>query len=175
MKVTIVVASKHGSTREIADRIAGTLRKGGHAVDVQDDPSTARIEGSDAVILGSAVYAGRWRPEARRFAERAVDALRARPVWLFSSGPLGSPPLPPEEHADIRPLLERTGAREHRSFAGRMERSALGPGERAIVKMLRAPYGDFRPWAEIDRWAEEIADALGELDRSSRSDSATSA
>lgn len=175
MKVTIVVASKHGSTREIADRIAGTLRKGGHAVDVQDDPSTARIEGSDAVILGSAVYAGRWRPEARRFAERAVDALRERPVWLFSSGPLGSPPLPPEEHADIRPLLERTGARGHRSFAGRMERSALGPGERAIVKMLRAPYGDFRPWAEIDRWTEEIADALEELERTSRSRSATSA
>lgn len=118
MKVTIVVASKHGSTREIADRIGSRLRTRDHAVDVQVDPPTARIDGSDAVILGSAVYAGRWRPEARRFAERAVDALRERPVWLFSSGPLGSPPLPPEEHADIRPLTERTGARGHRSFAG---------------------------------------------------------
>lgn len=56
-----------------------------------------------------------------------------------------------------------------------MERSALGSGERAIVKMLRAPYGDFRPWGEIDRWAEEIADALEELERASRSESATSA
>lgn len=165
MNVHIVVASKHGSTREIAARLASFLRDRGHAVDLQTDPATARLDGADAVVLGSAVYAGRWLREAREFAERELEALRRRPTWLFSSGPLGSPPLPPEETADIGPLLRRTDARGHRLFAGRMERVTLGPGERALVWMLRAPEGDFRPWDAIEDWAREIAKELDAVER----------
>jgi menaquinone-dependent protoporphyrinogen oxidase len=47
----------------------------------------------DAVVLGSAVYAGRWLDPARQYAALYADVLRARPVWLFSSGPIGNPPF----------------------------------------------------------------------------------
>jgi len=50
------------------------------------------VDGFDAVVLGSAVYAGHWLKPARELVDRSRDALAARPVWLFSSGPIGDPP-----------------------------------------------------------------------------------
>jgi menaquinone-dependent protoporphyrinogen oxidase len=83
-------------------------------------------------------------------------------VWLFSSGPVGDPPKPTEDPVDASSLLERTGAREHHVFAGRLDRSRLSFGERAIAMALRAPEGDFRDWDDVRAWASGIADALGE-------------
>jgi menaquinone-dependent protoporphyrinogen oxidase len=89
-----------------------------------------------------------------------LDELRARPVWVFSSGPLGETPKPDEEPPDGRAVAERVGAREHRVFAGSLDRSKLGLGERAIVGMVKAPYGDFRSWPTIAAWGTGIARAL---------------
>jgi menaquinone-dependent protoporphyrinogen oxidase len=48
------------------------------------------LAGFDAFVIGSAVYGMRWRKQATDFARRN-RALRAGwPVWLFSSGPLGT-------------------------------------------------------------------------------------
>jgi menaquinone-dependent protoporphyrinogen oxidase len=101
---------------------------------------------------------------ARGFVEENAGALAARPIWLFSSGPIGDPPKPSEDPVDASSLLELTGARDHHIFAGKLDRSRLNFGERAIVMALRAPDGDFRDWDEIRTWASGIADALGESD-----------
>jgi menaquinone-dependent protoporphyrinogen oxidase len=119
-----------------------------------------RLDPYDAVVLGSAVYMGRWLPEAADFAERHRSALRDRQVWLFSSGPLGDPPIPAGQAAQLPPLIERLGAQEHRTFAGALRDEGLGLKEHLIVKVVKAPYGDFRDWAAIDSWADEIAHAL---------------
>ena len=58
---------------------------------------------------------------------------------------------------DVRDIADATRAREHRVFSGRLDTSRLGFGERAITLALRAPVGDFRDWAAINRWAKEIA------------------
>jgi menaquinone-dependent protoporphyrinogen oxidase len=55
------------------------------------------IDGYDAVVLGSAVYLGNWMKPAKEFAVREAAALAAVPVWLFSSGPIGSPPEDPAD------------------------------------------------------------------------------
>lgn len=81
-------------------------------------------------------------------------------MWLFSSGPVGDPPRPEEDPVDVAELVARTKAREHRVFAGRIERSRLSFAEKAIVLALRVPDGDYRDWDEIRAWAAEIADAL---------------
>jgi menaquinone-dependent protoporphyrinogen oxidase len=81
-------------------------------------------------------------------------------VWLFSSGPVGDPPKPEEDPVDVAELVAASGAREHRVFAGTLVRRQLSFPERAIVSALRVPEGDFRDWAEITRWAAEIAGAL---------------
>ncbi len=49
------------------------------------------LEDYDAVVLGSAVYAGHWLEPAKQLAERFVGQLLGRAVWLFSSGPVGNP------------------------------------------------------------------------------------
>lgn len=91
MTILVAVASKHGSTREIAQVIADELRTAHLAVDLQDAGAVGDIAGYDAVILGSAVYMGSWLPDAHsELAQRHHAALATLPVWVFSSGPLGT-------------------------------------------------------------------------------------
>lgn len=82
------------------------------------------------------------------------------PVWLFSTGPVGDPLKPDAPPADVAPMIELSGAREHRLFGGRLDRRQLGFAEKAMVRMAGAADGDHRPWGEIEAWAEEIAAAL---------------
>jgi hypothetical protein len=109
---------------------------------------------------GSAVYAGHCLADARELVEREAEPLDERPVWLFSSGPLGEPLGPEGDPVDVAAIVEWTGARDHQVFGGRIDRGALGFGERAVGAALCVPDGDFRPWSEIRAWATEIADAV---------------
>ena len=97
---------------------------------------------------------------ASRFADRFAADLASREVWLFSSGPIGDPAMPTEEPPAALTLVERLGAREHRSFAGRLDHSCIGFMERAVTRALKAPEGDFRNWEAIRAWGDEIAVAL---------------
>lgn len=160
MEVLVSVASKHGSTEEIAQVIADHLRAVDITVHVTPPDEVTSVDGYDGVVLGSAVYAGRWMAPAVRFAERFAGPLRERPVWLLSSGPLGDPPVPAEDPASVAPIVEATGARDHRVLAGRLRREDLSLAERTIVRAVRAPYGDDRDWAEVEAWACAIAAQL---------------
>ncbi len=160
MKVLISVASRHGGTTEIADAIARVLGEAGLEARSIPPGAVSSIEGYDAVILGSAVYMGRWLEAARSFAEHYRDALMARPLWLFSSGPIGDPPKPTAEPAEAATLRVKLGAREHRVFSGKLDRDELGFGEKVIASVIRADEGDFRPWSEIQVWAASIAREL---------------
>lgn len=160
MHVLVSAASKHGATREIAETIAEALREAGLTVDRLDPEHVESVEPYDAVILGSGIYAGRWLEPARDVTDRCYAQLKTRPVWLFSSGPIGEPLAPTEEPPDGARLLRELDAREHRVFAGRLNSSDLGWVERTITGMLKAPNGDFRDWPAIRAWASEIAAAL---------------
>jgi menaquinone-dependent protoporphyrinogen oxidase len=161
MKILVAVASRHGSTHEIAEALARKLGTAGHAIDVQSVEDGATVEGYDAVVIGSAVYMGNWLPPAVQFVDRHQAQLAAVPVWLFSSGPLGAgDPRPKGEPAHLDQLMERTGARGHRIFVGKLDQDELGFGERLIVRAVGAPEGDFRDWAAINVWANEIAEGL---------------
>jgi len=156
-----VAASKHEATQEIAEAIGRGLGRQGIDVDVRPVEDVDDIGGYDAVIVGSAVYTGRWLEPAIRFVQANAAALQEIPVWAFSSGPIGDPPRPAgQEAVRIDEMLAMTGAREHRVFAGRLDRSRLGWGERAIARVFRAAEGDFRDWEAIEAWAQGIAEAL---------------
>jgi menaquinone-dependent protoporphyrinogen oxidase len=159
MKLLIAVSSKHGSTKEIAGSIAETVREAGVEVDVVDAERVESVALYDAVIVGSAVHMGRWMGPARALVNRTADALRMRPVWLFSSGPLGDI-VDPADAAEGMKLLGLVGGRDHRLFAGKADKHELGFGERAILRMVKNPYGDHRDWTEIREWARSIAREL---------------
>jgi menaquinone-dependent protoporphyrinogen oxidase len=160
VKMLIAVSSKHGSTREIAGSMADTIRGAGIEVDVVEAQDVESIAPYDAVIVGSAVHWGRWMGPARDLVTGSADALRTRPVWLFSSGPLGRDIVDPADAAEGNKLLDLVGARDHRVFPGKADKQQLGFFERRIVSMVKSPWGDHRDWPVIDAWAGGIARAL---------------
>lgn len=160
MSVWVVVASKYGATREIAEAIADDLG-GGHDAELKNADDVQNFSGAAAVVLGSAIYEGRWLKPARDLVEKHADELSTVPLWLFSSGPIGDPPKPEEaEPEGIEKTVEQTGARGHVVFAGKLDYEAIGRVERLLVKALKAPEGDFRDWDAIRAWAREIGKAL---------------
>jgi menaquinone-dependent protoporphyrinogen oxidase len=161
MQVLIVAASRHGATREIADSIALTLNAEGLAASVRPIGEVGDLAGYDAFVVGSAVYMGHWLDAATTFVEHGIETLSQRPTWLFSSGPIGDPPRPHEPDAvDVDGVVSKTHAREHKLFAGKLDKSALGFGERAVMLAFRASEGDYRDWDEVAAWARAIAEEL---------------
>jgi menaquinone-dependent protoporphyrinogen oxidase len=166
MNILVAVASRHGATREIADEIGktvlSTMEDAGESpnVDVLFTETIASLEGYDCVILGSAVYMGHWLDSATKLAEAHKTALRVIPVWLFSSGPVGQRHNPGDDPAEMPALVADIGAREHRLFGGKIDKSAMHLPERALVTALRVKEGDYRDWPSIRAWAAEIAVVL---------------
>jgi menaquinone-dependent protoporphyrinogen oxidase len=164
LRVLVTAASRHGSTHEIAEALARELQgaAGDRGLTAAALPAENRPDPAayDAVVLGSAVYGGSWLEPARDLAHRHAAVLRARPLWLFSSGPIGEPPHPPDEPYDTATLTALLAPRGHRVFPGRLDRDLLSFPERAMVTAMRAPVGDFRDWAAVRAWAAEIATSL---------------
>jgi menaquinone-dependent protoporphyrinogen oxidase len=136
--VLVSAASGHGSTTEIARVIGGTLADNGITVDIVPPEAVDSVEDYDAVILGSAVYAGRWFAPARNFAIRFRDPLATRPVWLFSSGLVGDPSRKlvqsmEEDPADVTRIRQATQVRDHRMFVGKLDPQALSIGAASLT------------------------------------------
>ncbi|WP_405566865.1 flavodoxin domain-containing protein [Streptomyces sp. NBC_01167] len=159
--VLVAYGGKYGSTEEIAHWIADTLNHNGvsavarPAAVLESDPGQY-----DAVVLGGALYAGRWHHDARRFARRHAKVLATHPLWLFSSGPLDASAadkdLPPVK--GVARLAARLDARGHITFGGRLEEGAKGRIARMIIQQGRG--GDFRDQQQIHGWARGIAAEL---------------
>ena len=160
MKVLVTAASKHGATAGIAEAIKETLSTHGIDANLKPIEDVQSIDGYQAVVIGSGVYAGRWLKPAREFVKRNENELKQRKVWLFSSGPVGDPPKPVEESPEFAQMKTATGAIEHKVFSGKVDPKALSLPERAMVAALHAPTGDFRDFDAIRAWAAGIARSI---------------
>ena len=164
MRVLVAVASKHGSTLDIAEAIATELKAAGVETDIRDVHIDIDPRPYDAAIIGSAVYAGSWLSDATAFIEAKALLLRDKPVWLFSSGPLGDHGSDKAlDQKKIEHLMQMSGAREHRVFDGMLDPKNLGFGEKLVTKVVHAPLGDFRDWNEIKAWAGDVRVTLSTL------------
>jgi len=163
--ILIAYASKYGATAEIAEKIGEVPRQAGLSTEVQAVDRVRDLTAYKAVVLGSAVYIGRWRKQAAEFLEANEKALAERPVWLFSSGPTGEGDQEafgegrrlPEP---LQPIADRIRPRDIAVFPGRVDPKDLNLLERWMIKNVQAPVGDFRDWAAITAWAASIAAAL---------------
>jgi menaquinone-dependent protoporphyrinogen oxidase len=160
MKVLIAYASTHGGTREIAQAIGSSLSEAGFDVDVAAVGAKIDVNDYDALVIGTAIYAGHVLSDAEDFIRSNASVLVNRPVWMFSTGPVGNPPFPKEEAAQMADLAKLAGAREHRVFGGKIDPSALSFAERLIMKVVRAKAGDFRDWNQVLKWTDSITSAL---------------
>ncbi|NLE94506.1 MAG: flavodoxin [Dehalococcoidia bacterium] len=159
VRVLVAYSSKHGSTAELARSIALTLSRAGMDVDVLPAADVQDVRRYRVVILGSAVYGGRWRAEAVSFFDRFSMQLFGRDVWLFQSGPLGN-----SAQAILRSLPLNVGVyaeylrvKGWASFGGKLDGTAGGPVARFLARAGFA--GDYRDFAAVRLWAEDVARA----------------
>lgn len=159
----IAVASRHGSTAAISERLHARLLRDlpedEWRIDTADCDEISSIEGYDVVILGSAVYLGRWLRPATRLLVTA-SASPPEGLWLFSSGPIGADAL----GSEVMPILRHANADlkvvEHVMFAGALDADGLKGWEKGVTTLMRITGGDFRNWDDIDDWASRIATQL---------------
>lgn len=165
-KILVTYSSRHGSTKEIAAKIGDVLRQSNLNAEVLPIKAVRDLSGYQAVILGSALYVGKWNKDAAAFLKANEKALSERPLWLFSSGPTGTgdpatlldgPPLP----ANLQPIAERIHPRGIAVFHGNIDPNKVNFIEKWAVKnVVKKPMGDFRDWDMITRWAGAVAGVL---------------
>lgn len=166
MKILVAYATCHGSTAEIAQRIADRLRASGDTVDCQPMTDLDTPDGYEAAVLGSPIHDQDWLPEATGFLARFGPTLGWGPVWLFSVGMPGALPgrlqgwAMQEEGQMAAKLASLIQSRGHRLFSGVIYKEHLTPGGRAKFRLMGGRYGDFRDWDAIEAWADSAADAL---------------
>ncbi len=164
MKALVVYGTKSGCTEGIAKRIAETLAAAGATVDVRPAAEAGSPDGYDVVIVGSGVRVGTWHEAARTWVEANAGALKAMPVALFTCGLTTA--AAPEKVAEVRaytdPLLAATGIEpvDVAVFSGWNEPKRFSFVERTILKVMKAPVGDFRDFDAIAAWTDEVAKKL---------------
>jgi menaquinone-dependent protoporphyrinogen oxidase len=165
----VIVGSRHGATRGIADRIAETLRAEGLLVGFFDADEAPGPQAANAVVIGGAAYMGKWLDDVPAYLRQHHDLLVKRPTWLFSSGPVGDDRVDKQGRDVLAPppfladAARDVGARGTKVFFGRWDPDdpPIGVAER-LFRLLPVsrdvlPVGDFRDWPAIEAWAREIA------------------
>jgi len=173
MKILVGYSSKYGATEGIAERIGDVLSRRGLEVEVVRCQDVEDAIGYDAYVIGSAAYMFNWRKDATKLVKRNAKLLAAHPVWLFSSGPLGTDTVDkdgndvlagaePKQFAEFEDLIHPRG---RQVFFGAYDPEAVRGRDRIVAWMPAIrdvmPVGDFRDWDAIEAWAGSIADELG--------------
>jgi menaquinone-dependent protoporphyrinogen oxidase len=163
--VLIAYATRYGSTQEVAEAVAVTLREGGLEVDLQPMRKVRSLDGYRAVVLGAPLYMFRWHKDARSFLARHHDALAKRAVALFALGPL--PGTDQKGWQDCRAQLAKEVANypdltptAQELFGGRFDPATLRFPYKYIPALKRMPAGDVRDWPTIRAWACALAAKL---------------
>lgn len=153
-QLLLTYATKHGSTREVAEAIAETLDATILPAAAVDD-----LAGYDGVVLGGSLYMGRWHPEAVHFLERHRRSLAELPVAIFALGPST---MDAGDVAQSREQLDRALAKvpEVDPVAVTIFGGAVDP-RKLRFPLSKLPASDARDWEQIRRWAGEVAAAFG--------------
>jgi menaquinone-dependent protoporphyrinogen oxidase len=158
-KALVAYATWAGSTAGIAERIAEVLNRNGLTAEALPAKQVRDTASYGAVVLGGAVHAGKLHPDAVKFARRNKADLDAKPFAAFVVC------LTMKESDDksrttasayLDPVREHVKPASEGLFAGAYDPNKLGFVARTIMKMTKAPPGDFRKWDEIEAWAASL-------------------
>jgi menaquinone-dependent protoporphyrinogen oxidase len=160
--VLVAFTSRYGSTQEVAEAVAATLRERKLAVDLRHAPEVRSVEEYDAAILGTALYMFRLHKDARRFLSRHAEALARRPIAIFALGPLNDRS---EEWESARAQLDKELAQfpliapvARQVFGGKFDPTKLGFLWNFVPAMKNMPASDIRDWAAIHAWSAALAE-----------------
>lgn len=169
--ILVTYATRYGSTQEVAEAIAETLRAGGLAVQVTPMRQVRTLEGYRAVVMGAPLYIGHWPKDAQRFLSQHREALMQRPVAVFTLGPTSNP-TPEQEWQATRTMFEQELVRypwlrpvAAELFGGKLDPARLRFPDSLLTllpasPLYKAPASDARDWDAIRTWTQSIIPRL---------------
>lgn len=163
-RMLVAYASRAGSTAEVAETVGQVLRESGAEVDVRPVDQVRGLAGYDALVLGTAIWAFKPLPEARRFVAEQQQALADLPVAYFALCELlreDTPANRAHTRGFLDPLRKIKEPVSFAIFAGKRDLSGVNPVLRwLLAKLLKIQHGDWRNWDQIRAWAAELAPRL---------------
>ena len=162
--ILLAFATSYGSTQEVAEAIAETMRKLGLQIDVKPMREPGSLEGYGAVILGAPLYMFRWHKDARRFLSQNREALERKPAAVFALGPFNDEE---KEFKGAREQLDKELARYPwfspaavEVFGGKFDPALLRFPFKVVPGLKRLPVTDIRDWEAIRGWATNVVSKL---------------
>ena len=164
-KILVGYASRYGSTQQVAEQLAATLREHGLTVDAQPMSKVRNVAEYDAVVLGAPIYIGAWHKDAIRFLTQHQQSLTERPVAIFALGPTHDDP---EEWQGSRAQLDQELAKfpwlapaALELFGGKYDPAKLHLPDKLIASLPASPLhgmpaSDVRDWTAIRNWASNL-------------------
>ena len=162
--ILVAYATTYGSTQEVAQSVAETLRGCGLEIEVQPAGKVKDLSGYRAMVLGAPLYMFRWHADARRFLARHRAALAALPTAIFALGPFHNKE---DEMTSAHEQLDKELAKYPwfkpavvEVFAGKFDPASLRFPFSLIGPLKKMPASDERDWEAIGTWAKTLADIL---------------
>jgi menaquinone-dependent protoporphyrinogen oxidase len=159
--ILVAYATRYGSTQEVAEAVAATLRERGLAVDIRPIRNVRTLEGYRAVVLGGPLYMFHWHKDALHFLARHREALTQRPVAVFALGPFHAEE---KEYQEVRRQLDKELAKYPwltpqaiAIFGGKFDPQKLTFPYNLIPALKNMPASDVRDWTAIRTWANDLA------------------
>ena len=165
-KVLVTYASKYGSTGGVADAIGKELCTKGVNADTVLIKNAGNVGSYQGVVIGGAIYMGKWMSESVDFVKKNRDILRQMPVAYFLVCMTLSQPTEKKRAQVLSymdPILETVPEIKPvgiGTFAGELDYSNLSWLKKTIMKAKDAPEGDFRDWTAIRTWADDLCSPL---------------
>lgn len=173
-RILVLFASKHGSTRRIAETLADHLRAAGQKVELADAsaaPVAALPEpsGFDQVVVGSYVHAGTHDARLEPWIRRHADALaRTRSAFFsVSLSAAGNEHERAEARGYVERFLQQTAWKPDRvaSFGGALSYTRYGFLLRFLMRQIAKRGGRptdarrdyvYTDWNAVRRFAQEL-------------------
>jgi menaquinone-dependent protoporphyrinogen oxidase len=162
--VLVGYATRYGSTQEVAEAVATTLRERGLAVDIGPMREVRTLDQYRAIVLGAPLYMFHWHKDALNFLARHRAALTARPVAIFALGPFHADE---KEFQGSREQLEKELAKfpwltpvAIEIFGGKFDPEKLTFPHNLVPALKKMPASDIRDWTAIRAWASTLAATL---------------
>ncbi len=160
--VLVAYATRYGSTQEVAETVAATLRESGLDVDFQQLRQVHSIDQYRAIVIGAPLYMFSWHKDALNFLSRYRTILSTRPVAIFALGPFHANE---DEFKSAREQLEKELEKfpwlhpaAIEIFGGKFDPEKLTFPHNLVPALKKMPASDARDWSAIRDWANDLAD-----------------
>jgi menaquinone-dependent protoporphyrinogen oxidase len=160
-KILVVYASRAGSTREIAEKIAGVLGDQNQETEVRSVQEVKDLSPYSAIVLGSAARMMHLYAEAVNFTKKHRLTLQKMPVALFLSCMTMKESTEKNREVALgylKPITTQISPVSVGLFAGKVNPAAIGG---LMGKMMKnAKTEDCRDWEAIRSWATSLPAAF---------------